>query len=299
MPYLHRDGVKIHYQVKGDGVPLLMCNGYGPPLEWVTELYMPNFVDRFRCATFDLRGFGRSDGPADDAAYDPREIARDGLAVMDELGWKTAHVWGASMGAVTASTLTILAQDRVRSLVLCGADLGNPNAFQKKYEQVIRDRARYNGHIARQKDDPRESAERASEFYFTPELLAKRRDIVDLVTKITTDTPVHRVWPVAKNLIETVAASKELDLPDHAEPLETGFPIWKHLPDVKTPTLIMQGYSDQLIHRDAAYAVLDGLPNAELRVFKPFRHSFSGSPEIQRQQADWIWGQETKLKQAG
>lgn len=44
-----------------------------------------------------------------------------------------------------------------------------------------------------------------------------------------------------------------------------------------------------------AQAEFEEIPNAELRIFKPFRHSFSGSREIQRQQADWIWMQETRL----
>lgn len=294
MPYLDRGGIKVHYQVRGDGVPLLMCNGWGPPIEWMTELYMPNFADRFRCATYDLRGMGRTDAPEDDAAYDMREIAQDGLAVMDELGWKTAHVWGASMGANQASIIAILAPERVRSLCISGPDLGIPNMFQKKYAQVLRDRGTYAGHIANQKVDPVESSRRACEFYFTPELLARRGDIVDLVARITAETPAHRIWPSFQKLIDMVQSNFEPDLPDHAEPDDAGFPIWKHLPKVKAATLILQGFGDQLIHRDCAQAAFEKITNAELRMFKPFRHSFSGSPEIQHQQADWIWMQETK-----
>lgn len=294
MPYLSRGGVKVHYQVRGDGTPLLMCNGWGPPIEWMTELYMPNFADRFRCATYDLRGMGRTDAPEDDAAYEMREIARDGLAVMDELGWKTAHIWGASMGASQASTIAILTPDRVRSLCISGPDLGIPNMFQRKYARVLHDRGTYAVHISRQKENPAEAARGACEFYFTPELLARRGDIVDLVARITADTPARRIWPSFQKLIDMVDSNFEPDLPDHAEPDETGFPIWKYLRNIKAPTLILQGYGDQLIHRDCAQAAFEKMPNAELRIFKPFRHSFSGSPEIQRQQAEWIWMQETR-----
>ena len=293
MPYLNRAGVKVHFQVRGEGVPLLMCNGWGPPIEWMTEFYMPNFADRFQCATYDLRGMGRTDAPEDDAAYDMREIAQDGLAVMNELGWKTAHIWGASMGANQASTIAILTPDRVRSLCISGPDLGIPNMFQRKYARVLHDRGTYAVHISRQKENAAEAARRACEFYFTPELLARRGDIVDLVARITADTPARRIWPAFQKLIDMVGSGSEPDLPDHAEPDETGFPIWKYLRNIKVPTLILQGYGDQLIHRDCAQAAFEQIPNAELRIFKPFRHSFSGSPEIQRQQADWIWMQET------
>ena len=49
-----------------------------------------------------------------------------------------------------------------------------------------------------------------------------------------------------------VESNDEPDLPDYAEPDEAGFPIWKYLRNIKAPTLILQGYGDQLIHRDCA-----------------------------------------------
>lgn len=296
MPYLNRNGVKIHYQVRGSGVPLLMCNGYGPPLEWVTELYMPNFSDRFQCATYDLRGMGRSDGPAEDSAYDIREIARDGMAVMDELGWKTAHIWGASMGSSQAATITILAPERVRSLTMCGVNLGAPNTFQKKFGHIVYNRTKYATSIAMQKDDPKEAARRSSQFYFSPDLLAKRGDIVDFVAKITGETPAHRLWPAYHKLIAMASAMVGPELPDHAEPDESGFPIWKHAHEITVPTLLMHGQNDPIIPVECAQYAFSQIPNSELRILKPFYHSFCGSPDIQREQCDWIWKQEGNWK---
>lgn len=300
MPFLNRNGVKVHYQVRGeaDKIPLLMCNGYGPPIPWVTELYMPNFVDRFQCATYDLRGMGLTDGPQDEAAYDMRELARDAIAVMDEMGWETAHVWGASMGANQASTVAILAPERVRSLTISGPDLGNINILQKKYAHTTRDRAVYASYVAQQKEDPYGAVRRQAEYYFMPDLLARNGELVELVGKMVSETPAHRIWPSFERLIDNFSNGEERNLPDHADPDENVFPIWKHLHEIKVPTLIMQGYDDRLIHRDSAVAVLNEIPNAELRIFKPFGHSFCASPEIQRQQADWIWDQEQKRLKA-
>lgn len=116
----------------------------------------------------------------------------------------------------------------------------------------MRDRGTYAVHISKQKENATEAARRAREFYFTPELLARRRDIVDLVAKITAETPARRIWPSFQKLIDMVESNDEPDLPDHAEPDEAGFPIWKYLRNIKAPTLILQGYGDQLIHRDCA-----------------------------------------------
>ena len=72
--------------------------------------------ERYRLLLIDNRGVGESDRPP--GPYDLDEMAEDVLAVMDEAGWDSAHVMGASMGGVIAQILGVLHPDRVRSLVL-------------------------------------------------------------------------------------------------------------------------------------------------------------------------------------
>ena len=74
----------------------------------------------------------------------------------------------------------------------------------------------------------------------------------------------------------------------HAGPWPEG-----HLWDGKKAMIARRGLTFLDRPRDCAQGAFEEIPNAELRMFKPFRHSFSGSPEIQRQQADWIWMHET------
>jgi pimeloyl-ACP methyl ester carboxylesterase len=67
---------------------------------------------------YDARGHGTADGPDDPAAYRWPQLARDRLALMDELGIDRAVLAGASMGAASALWATVLAPERVRALVL-------------------------------------------------------------------------------------------------------------------------------------------------------------------------------------
>ena len=68
--YVDRDGVRIHYEIYGDGPETMV---FLPP--WsivharVYKAQLPYFSERFRCITFDGRGNGKSDRPAEVADY--------------------------------------------------------------------------------------------------------------------------------------------------------------------------------------------------------------------------------------
>ncbi len=80
MPYLDRGGVKVTMKSAATVCPC-SCATAGTTDGVDAELYMPNFVDRCRCATYDLRGMGPHRCAPEDATYDMREIAKGGLAV--------------------------------------------------------------------------------------------------------------------------------------------------------------------------------------------------------------------------
>ena len=70
----------------------------------------------YTCATFDNRGMGRSQPHV--GALTIEQMAADAVAIMDALGWESAHVVGHSMGGLIAQHLAVSARTRVRSLAL-------------------------------------------------------------------------------------------------------------------------------------------------------------------------------------
>ncbi|CAN6483366.1 unnamed protein product [Victoria cruziana] len=64
-------------------------------------------------------------------------MAKDALALMDHLGWKKAHVFGHSMGAMIASKLASIAPERVLSLALLNVTGGGLECFPKIDRKVI------------------------------------------------------------------------------------------------------------------------------------------------------------------
>lgn len=68
--------------------------------------------------TLDLLGHGRSDRPADPAAYSMTAFATQVVALLDHLGIDQAVVGGTSLGANVSLECAVLAPDRVRGLLV-------------------------------------------------------------------------------------------------------------------------------------------------------------------------------------
>lgn len=109
------EGGTIAWWAEGEGEPVLLIQGTGIlGRGWRPQV--EGLRDRFRLAWFDNRGLGAS--TATTKGLTVAQMARDGLAVMDALGWSRAHVVGHSLGGLVAQQLALEAPARVASLAL-------------------------------------------------------------------------------------------------------------------------------------------------------------------------------------
>lgn len=110
--------VEIAYEEFGraDGVPLLLIMGLSFQMVWWPEDFCEQLAERgFHVVRFDNRDSGLSSRCAA-TKYTAQDMASDAFAVMDDLGWESAHVAGASLGSAIAQVVAITAPHRVRSL---------------------------------------------------------------------------------------------------------------------------------------------------------------------------------------
>lgn len=113
--------LNMYYEVHGEGHPFLLISGLGNDLNsWASQV--AEFSKRYRVATFDNRGSGRTDAP--DHPYCIRMMAGDTVGLMDTLGIEKAHVMGVSMGGYIAEELAMTCPDRVSSLILVTTSVG-------------------------------------------------------------------------------------------------------------------------------------------------------------------------------
>jgi len=124
MPFANNQGVRIHYEVEGEGPPLVMQHGFSDSLQTWYELgYVDGLEPDYRLILVDARGHGASDKPYEPEAYKPECNAGDVVAVLADLLISRAHFFGYSMGGWIAFAMAQYAFEHIHSLVIGG---GNP-----------------------------------------------------------------------------------------------------------------------------------------------------------------------------
>jgi len=117
MPMLDRDGVKLYYEVHGDGPVILLTHGYSATSEMWRGQIEP-LTRHHRLVIWDMRGHGRSDYPADPAQYSEAATVADMLALLDAAGAERAIVGGLSLGGYMSLAFHRLHPERVRALLI-------------------------------------------------------------------------------------------------------------------------------------------------------------------------------------
>jgi pimeloyl-ACP methyl ester carboxylesterase/predicted glycosyltransferase len=113
--FIERDGVKVGYEVFGEGGPAIVF----PPVDGIVQsrcwkAQVPYLARTSKVVTIDPRGNGRSDRPQTAAAYADTEFVADTIAVMDATGVDRAVL----VGHCTSSWYAFLAAARHPDRVL-------------------------------------------------------------------------------------------------------------------------------------------------------------------------------------
>ena len=114
MPFADSGAVRLHWQERGHGTPVLLVMGH----RFSSQMWypiLPALAAAHRTVWFDNRGTGLSDTTR---KVTVAQLAADAFAVMDAAGLEQAHVFGVSMGGVIVQEMAMQQPSRVTSLVL-------------------------------------------------------------------------------------------------------------------------------------------------------------------------------------
>jgi pimeloyl-ACP methyl ester carboxylesterase/predicted glycosyltransferase len=257
---VERDGVRVHWERYGTSGPaILLLPTWSIVHSRVWKPQLGYLARHFRVLTFDGRGNGLSDRPGEAAAYDSREFAADGVAVLDAAGVERACVAGVSMGGLRALLLADAHPERVDGLVLIDATVPLVTA-----EAAARERSGF--------DDELEHYEGWAK-YNRHHWLRDYRDFLEFFfgqvfpephsTKQIEDCVTWGLDTTAETLILTAQSGND-GLPDR----QTVEDLCRR---IECPVLVMHGSEDAIVPLARGQRVAE-LTGAELVVFERSGH---------------------------
>lgn len=242
MTFTENRGAKIYWDEQGLGDPLLLIMGLSYP-SYMWHRTRPFLAQNFRTIAFDNRGIGQSDVP--EGVYPIAQMASDAAAVLDAAKIASAHVFGVSMGGMIAQEFTLQYPQRVRSLILGCTNAGGPHIVSAAPEvlQIL----------MRQGMTPREQTEAIIPYIY---------DAATPRHRIDEDMAIRMKWyPTPQGYLGQLQ----------------GILAWEahsRLAQIKAPTLIIHGETDQLVPAANSRLIAERIPQAKLVLIPHASHIF-------------------------
>jgi pimeloyl-ACP methyl ester carboxylesterase len=127
MPVLDRPAGGIRYHVSGAGSPAVLLSHGFAATSAMFSANTPIVAARHQVITWDLRGHGGSESPADSRSYSPHVLLDDMVALLTHCGLNRAVLGGHSLGGYLSLDFALRFPDRVAGLVLIDTGPGFRN----------------------------------------------------------------------------------------------------------------------------------------------------------------------------
>ena len=249
MDRVYIGNITIHYELYGDGAPLLLISGLGSS----SALWRPELVQAlarsFRVVTFDPRGTGRSDKPEGPVTIP--QLADDVACLLDALDCAPAHVFGVSFGGSVAQELALRHPASVAGLILGSTHCGAPVAVRGRREllQPLMDPSL----------DPREAARRIWAVQYPPAFIEANRELLETLLERALAHPT----PVATRQHQSEAAA--------------AWNSHERLHQLGVPTLIIAGGLDPLTPPANAHILHERIRGSRVHIIEDAAHNFFNS----------------------
>lgn len=112
--YADVNGIKLYYEIYGDGPPLLVLHGNGGSIENASGHY-PELIKNYKVIAVDSRSQGRSTDTDQPLTYDL--MASDINALLDQLQIDSVFIWGQSDGAILCLVMAMDYPKKVKRVV--------------------------------------------------------------------------------------------------------------------------------------------------------------------------------------
>jgi 3-oxoadipate enol-lactonase len=246
MPYADLATGRLHYVRRGSGAPLLLIQGMAAHHRMWGEGFLDRLAAECDVVAYDHRGIGDStDVPGE---LSVRDLAADARALLDELGWPTAHVLGISLGGMVAQELALDHPDRITTLALGCSYAGGAGSTLEAPGPVAMLQAMNTGDA--------EASIRAAYH-------------ANLSATYTADDAHYAPFKAA-------ALAVRVPVPVVMRQAQAAFAhdTSHRLQELRVPTLVLHGTTDQMIVSSNGELLAKLIPDARLHLFAGVGHLF-------------------------
>jgi 3-oxoadipate enol-lactonase len=260
MPRVEVGDISLHYEIHGDGEPLLLIMGFGANSSWWLP-QIPALSREYQVVTFDNRGTGGSDKP--DIPYTMPMLVADAAGLLAAIGVDSANVFGVSMGGMIAQGLALSHPEKVISLILGCTTPGGPNSIPPTPEatRVLFDGSR------RQRLTLAEQTEELLPFLYSQDFIDNNPEFVAELTA-----------EMAENPTPNHAFRRQGEATMH-------FNVYDRLPEINAPTLVISGTADRIVPMENSRILASRIPGAELALLGNMGHGFVAEAHEETSQA--------------
>ncbi len=274
MSFAEVNGIKICYEIHGDGYPVILVEGYGAKKEeWIAQI--GPLSEHFKIITLDNRGSGKSDRP--NYPYTMEMFADDIKGLMDFLGLKKAHIVGKSLGGMIVQIFALKYPQYVNKLVLLNTSTGYPSdQGPEMFKQ-----GKIDNYYAKLKDPFKTFFESARGGYSR-----KFRKLMQKDPK----RKFHGLWS-AEDLIKesTIDPTTPQDIENQANGLK-GFDSLEKLREIKSETLILGAEKDRVMSVYNQQQMHERIPDSTIKIIKDAGHgsNLEKAPEVNQILIDFL-----------
>ncbi|MFX0071051.1 MAG: alpha/beta fold hydrolase [Candidatus Hermodarchaeota archaeon] len=249
MNYANLDGLKICYEIYGEGEPLLLVHGFGTKKETYIGQIKP-LSEHFKVIVFDNRGAGKSDRPL--GPYTMDIYAQDISDLMDHLNLEHANILGTSLGGMIVQNFVIKYPKRVKKLILINTTAYLP--MDKSGLELYREH-RIKGYYSKLEDPYK--------YFFDTARMGYSRNFIKLMRE-NPNLKIHGLFSaedLIKNTIEDIATPEDLN--NQIEAIKS-LSILDRLHEITVPTLILCASHDRQLPKSMSIKIHERIPNSRL-----------------------------------
>jgi pimeloyl-ACP methyl ester carboxylesterase len=172
--YVPLNGVKLYYEIYGNGDPLILLHGNGGNIEGM-KYQIEYFSKQYKVIAMDCRGRGKSELGNEPLTY--MQMTQDAASLLDYLNLNSAYIIGRSDGGIIGLMMGIYFPKKVKKIAAFGANIwpGTTALYPNEVEQTIR--------MRKQAEEMLEKNDTTQDWY----LMKQRFSLMELQPNITAE----------------------------------------------------------------------------------------------------------------